>query len=65
MLRHKALSVVEANRRECHKLDPTLEDEATLAVEAGLSNGVVGKMFEIDREIVQTQFYSTTLDSGT
>jgi hypothetical protein len=53
MLRRKALSVIDGNRRKGHELDPNLRGEITGAAEAGLSNGVVGKLFEIDRETVR------------
>ena len=53
MLRRKALSTIDGNRRKGQELSPNLRGEITGAVKAGLSNGEAGKLFKIDRETVR------------
>lgn len=53
MLRRKALSTIDGNRRRGQELSPNLRGEITGAVKAGLSNGEAGKLFQIDRETVR------------
>ena len=52
MLRRKALSTINCNRRKGQELSSNLRGEITGAVKAGLSKYAVDKLFKIPRKTV-------------